>query len=131
VAERVTQEDLLEQMKQLRVSDILLDISMSLISLGFLRLGSEARDLGQARLATDALRALVPLLKEHVPEELSRDLGQAVANLQLAYARAVEEQAAQAGEQTAAPEAGTEGETAAEPGPAGEQAAKAREAESA
>jgi hypothetical protein len=98
VAERPSQEDLLEQMKQLRVSDILLDLSMSLVSLGFLRLGSELRDLDQARLATDALRALLPLLKERVPEDLSRDLSQALANLQLAYAKAAAEQPAGGGE---------------------------------
>jgi hypothetical protein len=92
VAERPSQEDLLEQMKQLRVSDILLDLSMSLVSLGFLR------HLDQARLATDALRALLPLLKERVPEDLSRDLSQALANLQLAYAKAAAEQPAGGGE---------------------------------
>jgi hypothetical protein len=104
VAERPDQADLLEQMKQLRVSDILLDVSMSLISLGFLRLGNDARDLDQARLATDALRALVPLLEGRVPAELSRDLGQAVANLQLGYARAVEEEAGTVREEAPAAE---------------------------
>jgi hypothetical protein len=118
VAERAGSDDLLGQMKQLRVSDILLDMSMSLVSVGFLRLGSEARDLDQARLATDALRALVPLLRERVPEELSRDLAQAVANLQLAYARAVDEELAS-----------RRGGTAPPPAPEGEPAAGAPESE--
>ena len=42
------------------------------------------RDLEQARLAIDALKALQPLL----PEEAQRDVQQVVANLQLAYADA-------------------------------------------
>ncbi len=96
-------EDLLEQVRQMRVSDLVLDMSMSLISLGFMRLGSEARDLDQARLATDSLRALVPLLRDRVPAELARDLEQALANLQLAYARAAEEEAAPASPDAPAP----------------------------
>ena len=49
----------------------------------------EARDLPQARLAIEALRALEPVLKEGgVDEAVVRDLEQARLNLQLAYAKA-------------------------------------------
>jgi hypothetical protein len=55
----------------------------------------EARDLPQARLAIEALRALEPVLGEGgVDEALVRDLEQARLNLQLAYAKAVEEESA-------------------------------------
>ncbi len=123
MAERAAADDLLEQMKQLRVSDLLLDMSMSLISLGFMRVGREARDLDQARLATDALGALVPLLRDRVPEELSRDLGHALANLQLAYAEAAQEEASATRQQepqgpTAAASATTPEEPPAEGGEA-------------
>ncbi len=56
-------------------------------SLGYRRLGDEEKDLEQAKLAIEALRALVPVLEGSVPEEALRDFGQVVANLQLAYAR--------------------------------------------
>ncbi|MGZ4410861.1 MAG: hypothetical protein ACXVY8_01885 [Gaiellaceae bacterium] len=116
MAENVPSEDLIEQMKQLRVGDLVLEMSMSLISLGFLRLEPEARDLDQARLAIDALRALVPLLSGRVAGELTRDLSQAVANLQLAYAKAVEEEAGGAHESSDEEAAdGGEGEAEAAP----------------
>jgi hypothetical protein len=53
-------------------------------SLAYGKLAPEVRDLEQARLAIDALKALVPVL----PEDRSRELQQLVANLQLAYADA-------------------------------------------
>ena len=57
-------------------------------SLGYRSLGEEDRDLEQAKLAIDALRALVPALQDAVPADLGRDLEQMVANMQLAYAKA-------------------------------------------
>ena len=52
----------------------------------------EARDLDQARLAIESLRALDPVLREAgVDDAVVRDLEQARTNLQLAYAKAVEE----------------------------------------
>ena len=88
-----TQEQLLEQLeaelKKLKVSDVLVQTVFTVSSLGFRRLTEEDRDLEQAQLAIDSLRALVPLLKGSVPDEVSRDFEQMVANIQLAYAKAV------------------------------------------
>jgi hypothetical protein len=71
------------------------------VSIGFRKVGAEVRDLPQARLAIEALRALEPVLRENgVDDGLVRDLEQARANLQLAYAAAVTE-----GEQTGDTEA--------------------------
>ena len=65
---------------------------MASISIAFRRVSPEARDLPQAKLAIEALRALEPVLREAgVDEQLVRDLEQARANLQLAYAKAVGE----------------------------------------
>jgi hypothetical protein len=50
------------------------------------------------------MRALTPVLEKFVPGELVRDFNTSVANLQLAYARAVSE----AGDPSAAPEADEE-----------------------
>ena len=53
---------------------------------------AETRDLDQARLAIESLRALEPVLREGgVDEAIVRDLEQARMNLQLAYASAVAE----------------------------------------
>ena len=54
-------------------------------------LSEEDRDLDQARLAIEALRALVPVLKDTVSDQVTRDFDQMVANMQLAYAKAVAE----------------------------------------
>jgi hypothetical protein len=89
---RPSQEELLEQLEseleQLKVADLLVQTVFTVSSLGYRSLGEEHRDLEQAKLAIDTLRALVPVLKGVVPAELARDLEQLVANMQLAYAKA-------------------------------------------
>jgi hypothetical protein len=80
-----------EELRKLTVSDILFQTGLTLSSLGFRRLSEEERDLDQARLAIEGLRAIVPLLDDAVPEQTTRDLTQVIANLQLAYAKAVSE----------------------------------------
>jgi hypothetical protein len=90
-------EELLEQLenelRKLKVSDVLVQTVFTLSSLGFSKLAGdgEDRDLDQARLAIESLRVLVPQLEGVVPAEAVRDFNQTVANLQLAYAKAVSE----------------------------------------
>jgi hypothetical protein len=86
------EEELLEALRRLKVSDVLVQSLTTVSSLAWQRLSEEEenRDLAQARLAIESLRAVVPLLAEAVPPELLRDLEQVTANLQLAYAKAVE-----------------------------------------
>lgn len=87
-----TEEELREALDRVGVSDVLLNALSATASLGFRRVSAEARDLPQARLAIEALRALEPVLREHgVEDVLLRDLEQARMNLQLAYAKAVSE----------------------------------------
>ncbi len=76
-----------EELKKLKVSDVLVQTVFTVSSLGFRKLSAEDRDLEQARLAIESLRALVPVLKDAVSPEAIRDFNQMVANLQLAYAR--------------------------------------------
>jgi hypothetical protein len=85
-----TAEQLVEEFRKAKVEDFLVHTCSLLASLGFGKLAPEARDLGQARLAIEALKAL----QEVVPEEARRDVQQVVANLQLAFAAAVEEKPA-------------------------------------
>jgi hypothetical protein len=85
-----TEDELREALDRIGVADVLLNALLTTTSIGFRRVSAEARDLGQARLAIEALRALEPVLRENgVDEATVRDLEQARANLQLAYAGAV------------------------------------------
>ena len=77
-----------EELKTLKVSDLLVQTLYTVSSLGYRRLSEQDRDLDQARLAIEALRALVPVLDGSASDELVRDLQQVTANLQLAYAEA-------------------------------------------
>lgn len=94
-----SEEELSEALDKVGVADVLLQAVSATASLGFRRVSPEARDLAQARLAIESLRALEPVLREGgVDEAVVRDLEQARANLQLAYAKAVSEGETQVGD---------------------------------
>ena len=120
--EQRLEADLEEQLKQLKVSDVLVQTVFTLSSLGFRRLGEEDRDLEQAKLAIDALRVLVPVMEGTVPAEVIRDFNQMVANIQLSYAKA----AAEAKPEPRVREGGPEEGAGEEPG--GSPSAEADEA---
>ena len=84
-------QQLEEELKKVKVSDLLVQTLYTVSSLGYSRLGTENRDLEQAKLAIEAMRALLPVLEGTVPEEVVRDFNQVTANMQLAYAKAVSE----------------------------------------
>jgi hypothetical protein len=83
-----------EQMRNITVQDVLMQTVVTLVNLAARRLGlteqpgEEAgdRDLEQARVAIDAVRALIPLC----PQEGMEQVQQAVSQLQIAYAKAAE-----------------------------------------
>jgi len=83
-----------EELKKVKVSDLLVQTLYTVSSLGYSRLGSENRDLEQAKLAIEAMRALVPVLSGSVADEVISDFNQVTANMQLAYAKAVSDAAA-------------------------------------
>ena len=87
--EPVNEAELLDALRQLQVSDMLVQTLSTVSSLAYHRLGEENRDLEQVRLAIETLRALVPVLTGSISGELQRDLEQVTANLQLAYAAAI------------------------------------------
>jgi hypothetical protein len=89
--DEISEQELVDALRQLQVSDLLVQTLSTVSSLAYHRLAEEHRDLEQARLAIEALRALVPVLAGTVPPELLRDFEQVTANLQLAYAAAVEQ----------------------------------------
>ena len=102
MSENVNEEELAQQLaeelRRLRVEDVLIQTLITISSVGYRRLGlteetKDDRDLQQAKLAIDTMTALTPILESVVPEELVRDFNQSVASLQLAYAQAAGEEA--------------------------------------
>jgi hypothetical protein len=85
----ISPDELVEQLKRLRISDLLLSSMSTIAQLAYAKLEPATRDLEQARLAIEALRALVPVLEGAAPEEALRDFRQVISNLQLAYATSV------------------------------------------
>jgi hypothetical protein len=73
-----------DELRKLKVGDMIVSSASMLASLAYGKLAPDLRDLDEARLAIDALRALLPL----IPEEHRRDIQEVVTNLQLAYADA-------------------------------------------
>jgi hypothetical protein len=86
-------EQLQAELSRLKVSDLLLQTVYTISSLGYHRLSGENKDLEQARLAIEALKALLPVLEGAVPAEAVRDFNQVLANMKLAYASAAAEEA--------------------------------------
>ncbi len=91
VPDELTPEELLEHIRRMKVSDLLLSTISTVAQLGYAKLDPAGRDLEQAKLAIDSLDALLPVLESAVPDEVLRDFKQVTANLKLAYAKAVEE----------------------------------------
>jgi len=77
-----------DELKKLKVADLLVQSLYTVSSLAYRKLSEDDRDLDQAKLAIEALRALVPVLEGSVGEEIIRDFKQVTSNLQLAYADA-------------------------------------------
>jgi hypothetical protein len=97
-----------EQLKQIRVEDVLVQTVLSLINLGSLRAGlvpgneSEA-DPQQLREAIDAVRALLPQVEPVLGPD-ARQIRDAVSRLQMEYARLAGAGGAEAPEGKPAPE---------------------------
>jgi hypothetical protein len=90
-----TEDELRDAIAGLKISDLLAQTLVSVSSLCFAKLEPGSRDLDQARIAIEALRALGPVLEGTVDADLLRDLEGARASLQLAYAKAVDEDRAE------------------------------------
>jgi hypothetical protein len=105
----VSVEDLAEELLKIKVSDLVVQSAVGLIQLGTIRISGGQRDLAQARLAIDTLRALEPILREQVSSEMADELLGALGSMQLAFAAAVSDKAEPDG---AAPESEPEPENA-------------------
>lgn len=96
-----------EEIKRVRVEQILLENVVTMVNLGMRRTGlmsgtGDERDLGQVQLAIDSVRALMPQIERVAPQQVAA-IRDAVSQLQLAFVQAQ----------------GGAGEQAPEPGPAG------------
>ena len=122
-SEAELQAALEEQMRNIRVEDVIVQTTVTLVNLAARRIGlgaapgedvAEQRDLGQAQLAIDGARALLALC----PPEVVQQIQPALSQLQMEFARVAQGE----GDGPAAGGPG-EGATAPEPGaapPAGE-----------
>jgi hypothetical protein len=91
--EPMTEEELAaayeEQIKQLRVEDVVLQTIVSLLNLGGRKAGlapgtEDERDLGQLALTIEGVRRLLPLVEEALGPDAAQ-LKDAVSQLQLAF----------------------------------------------
>jgi hypothetical protein len=83
-AEQPSEEEMREALKQLRVSDVLLQTVVTLVNLTGRRLTVEGeKDLEQARQGIEAARALLPLC----PQDELGPVKDAVSQLQMIYVR--------------------------------------------
>jgi len=91
-----------QQMKEVRIEDVLLQSVASLVNLTARRIGKEdEQDLAQAQIGIEAVRALVDLL----PPEPASQVRNALSELQTLYAQVAGSGAG--GEEAEAPSGGT------------------------
>lgn len=108
------------EMKRLRVEDVVVQTTVSLMNLGARRAGLTAdsedeRDLGQVQMAIEAARALLPLVEPQLGPNAA-PLREALSQLQMVYAQMVSEGVAASGEPSAeAPQAPAPGAATGSP----------------
>jgi hypothetical protein len=87
VAEEFTPEKLAEELRKLKIEDLVLSTVTTLGQLAYGKL--ESKDFEQARLAIDAMAALLGTLEDRADPSVLRDFKQLLANVRLSYANAV------------------------------------------
>jgi hypothetical protein len=110
--ENMTEEELRaayeEQLKQVRVEDVLVQTLVSLINLGGRKAGlapgtEDERDLDQLKQAVDAARVLLPMVEEVLGPD-AKQLRDVLSQLQMAYAQQAPAGAAAPAEEPENPE---------------------------
>lgn len=86
----------IDELRRLKVEDLAVDMAVSLVTVGYQKLGLTEqtrvlRDLDGARLAIEFLRALLEVLEREGEAAKLADLRGTLATMQLNYARAVAE----------------------------------------
>ncbi len=103
LAQEAVARELADELRKLRVEDVVVNTLVHVSSIGYRRLGltegsRDERDLPQAELAIETMRALVPVLTDFLPQELVAGFEEQIANLQLAYAKAAKEPTGESGD---------------------------------
>ena len=117
-----------EQLRSLHAFDLAYEMMISLVSFGYQKMGltdetRELRDLGDARLAIELLRANLEVVEREQGEDRTRDVRSTLAQMQLGYTQAVQLAGAAAAAAAARPPAAKP--AAEEPAPSGPAATKA------
>jgi len=99
----VTPEQLVDEIRKIKVSDFVQSTVATLGQLAYSKLDASVGDLEQARVAIEAVKALVPTLEGSLPAQTVADYNQLVANLQLAYVAAARQAPAAEAPQSGAP----------------------------
>lgn len=82
-----------EAMEKITVADVVLDMTVSLSSLAYQRMGipkevnEKYRDMEQAQLAIDSIDALLEVLGQSLPEDALKPLSGTLDNLKMNFAR--------------------------------------------
>jgi hypothetical protein len=81
-----------EELKRVRVEQVITEATVSILNVAVLRSGlvpgSESeKDLGQVRLGIEAVRSLLPLVELAVGAEQAKPIRDALSQLQMAYVR--------------------------------------------
>jgi hypothetical protein len=112
---------ILEQMKSVHAFDLAYETMVALVNFGSQKMGlldetREVRDLGDARLSIELVRAILEVVEREQGAERTSGLHDALAQMQLAYAHAVQLDNAEraARDETPAEADAPEPETAAE-----------------
>jgi len=83
-----TEDQIREQIKQLKIDDVVVQTVVTLINLSGRRLTAEGeKDLDQGRKGIEAARALLPFC----PEEQVEPIKEALSQLQMVYVRETQE----------------------------------------
>ena len=111
-----------EQLKRIRVDDVLVQTVLSLINLGSLRAGlvpgsEDEANPAELRQAIEAVRALLPLVEPTLGPDAAQ-IRDAVSRLQMEYARLAGAGAAETPEQQPEAPKGEEQQSQNKPGPA-------------
>jgi hypothetical protein len=117
-----------EQLKQVHGVDLGYEMALSAVSFGSQKLGlteatAELRDLEDARLAIELLRALLDVLESQGGGAPAGELRETLAQLQLAYVQVLQLEQVSAAAETAAPEAAEESPAAPTDAPQPEEGA--------
>jgi hypothetical protein len=104
------EEALREQFKRLRVADLAYEMMVGLVTVGYQKLGltshtRDLRDLGDAHLAIELLRAALDVVERDADRDQFKDVRATLAQMQLGYAQVLQSDGPARAEQAAESEA--------------------------